>query len=273
MKIFGLFGEKLCHSLSPQIHEIIFNELKINGVYNLFEIKKDNFYNSIKSIKQLGINGVNVTIPYKIEIMHLLDEITDEALNIGAVNTVKICEDKAIGYNTDYYGFGYMLLKGNIQVEGNNFYILGTGGASKVIVQYLLDNKAHNVTLVSRNKNILNTGKVQIIDYIDLNSVKDSYCIINTTPIGMYPDINSCCVPISVLEQFKIAMDIIYNPVETLFLKYARENGLVTINGLYMLLGQAIKAQEIWHDITIEKDLFDNITVNLLCKYNNLVNL
>lgn len=267
MKTLGLFGEKLGHSLSPEIHEMIFRELDIKGSYSLFSIEKDNFCKAIDSMKTLGVNGVNVTIPYKVDVMEYLDEISDDAIKIGAVNTVKVVGDKTIGFNTDYYGFGEMIYKGNVRVKGNNFYVLGAGGAAKGIVQYLNDNGASEVILVSRDKikalqAFSNIG-IKVINYDELNNVKNKYCIINTTPVGMYPKISGCPVDTEILKEFKIAMDIVYNPVETLFLKEAKELGLVTVDGIYMLVGQAIKAQEIWNDIVIEKSLLDKIYVHI----------
>lgn len=267
MKTLGLFGEKLGHSLSPEIHDMIFKELNIKGTYSLFSIEKNNFYKAIDSIKTLGINGVNVTIPYKIDVMEYLDEVSEDARKIGAVNTVKVNGNSTMGFNTDYYGFGDMLYKGNVTVKGNNFYILGAGGAAKGIVQYLKDSEAKEVTLVSRDKakalEAFSNNGVNTIEYEELKSVKDQYCIINTTPVGMYPKVNESPVDKDVLKEFKIAIDIVYNPVETLFLKEAKELGLVTVDGIYMLVGQAIKAQEIWNDIVIEKSLLDKIYVHI----------
>lgn len=263
MKVFGLFGEKLSHSLSPEIHRMIFEKLNIDGTYGLFSIKRENFNNAITSIKTLGIDGVNVTIPYKEEVMKYLDNISNEAKNIGAINTVKVINEKTYGFNTDYFGFGQMIYKGNVEVKGNNFYILGGGGAAKAIIYYLKVNKANSITIVSRNiikaKEKFKGYDVRCIDYHSLKKVKSEYCIINTTPVGMYPNIDECAVNDQILEKFKVAMDIVYNPVETLFLKNAKKLGLNTVDGIYMLVGQGIKAQEIWNDILIDKTLIDEI--------------
>ena len=267
MKTLGLFGEKLGHSLSPEIHEMIFKELKMKGTYSLFSIDKDNFHKSIDSIKTLGINGVNVTIPYKIDVMKYIDEISDDARKIGAVNTVKVEKHRTIGFNTDYYGFGDMLYKGDVIVNGNEFYILGAGGAAKGIVQYLNDHGAREIVLVARDKvkaiEAFGDSRTKVITYDNLKNVTEKYCIINTTPVGMYPKTRECPIDTSVLKEFKIAMDIVYNPVETLFLKEAKKLGLVTVDGIYMLVGQAIKAQEIWNDIVIEKSLLDKIYIHV----------
>lgn len=262
MKSFGLFGEVLGHSLSPKIHKIIFEKLNIDGTYNLFEIKKESFHKAIDSVKTLNIKGVNVTIPYKEEVIDQVDFISPEARRIGAINTVKIIDDKAFGYNTDYFGFGYMIYKGKVQIKDNDFYVLGAGGAAKAVISYLEDNKAKSINLVSRDKieakKKFKNFNINIIDYNELKN-KNGYCIINTTPVGMYPNISFSPVEKDILKNFKFAMDIVYNPLETKFLKMAKELELKCVDGLYMLVGQGVKAQEIWNDISIDDEILDLI--------------
>lgn len=262
MKSFGLFGEKLGHSLSPEIHRIIFEKLNINGTYNLFEINKENFYKAVDSVKTLSIKGVNVTIPYKEDVIKQLDFVSSEAKRIGAINTIKIVENKAFGYNTDYYGFGYMISKGNITIKNNDFYVLGSGGAAKAVVSYLEDKEAKSINLVSRNKESAKESfknfNINVIGYDDLKD-KKGYCIINTTPVGMYPKVDFSPVDKEIIANFSFAMDIVYNPLETKFLKMAKELGLKYIDGLYMLVGQGVKAEEIWNDIKINDEILDII--------------
>ncbi len=262
MKSFGLFGEKLGHSLSPEIHRIIFEKLNINGTYNLFEINKENFYKAVDSVKTLSIKGVNVTIPYKEDVIKQLDFVSSEAKRIGAINTIKIVENKAFGYNTDYYGFGYMISKGNITIKNNDFYVLGSGGAAKAVVSYLEDKEAKSINLVSRNKESAKESfknfNINVIGYDDLKD-KKGYCIINTTPVGMYPKVDFSPVDKEIIANFSFAMDIVYNPLETKFLKMAKELGLKYVDGLYMLVGQGVKAEEIWNDIKINDEILDII--------------
>ena len=262
MKSFGLFGEKLGHSLSPEIHKIIFKEKNIKGTYNLFEIKRENFNKAIDSAKILNIKGVNVTIPYKEDIINQVDFISAEAKRIGAINTVKFLNDKTYGYNTDYYGFGYMIYKGNVKVKDNDFYVLGAGGAAKAVISYLEDNMAKSINLVSRNKEEAKKSfkdfNINVIDYKELKS-KKGYCIINTTPVGMYPNVDNSPVDKEIIASFNFAMDIVYNPLETKFLKISKELGLNVVDGLYMLVGQGVKAEEIWNDIKINDEILDVI--------------
>lgn len=259
MNAYGLLGEKLSHSLSPEIHKEIFKKLNIKGSYSLYEVNKNDIDSVIDSIKILGINGINVTIPYKNVIMKTLDNISNEAKEIGAVNTICIKNNKSIGYNTDYFGFGEMLKKFNVECRDKNIVILGAGGASKAVVQYFYDNKAKNIYLVSRNpKTVYNKKFIKVISYEELENIKDADIIVNTTPCGMYPNIDNMAINKDILTNYKVAIDIIYNPKETKFLKEARKLGLITVDGLYMLVGQAIKAEEIWNDVKLtNKDLED----------------
>jgi shikimate dehydrogenase len=244
MKKFGLLGEKLIHSKSPQIHKEILKYINREGTYKLIETSKEKMSQYINKY-----DGLNVTIPYKIEVIKYLNDITDVAKNIGAVNTIY----KGVGYNTDYYGFKKMLNIKNIDVENKMIYILGTGGASKAVHQYLKDNNSKSVIFVSRSKQNKNT-----ITYSELNDVNGDI-IINTTPVGMYPNIEKSPVNNKILKNFNIAIDLIYNPLETKFLFHAKELGLYTVNGLYMLIGQAIKAEEIWQECDIEIELLEKI--------------
>ena len=240
MNSYGLLGEKLGHSLSPDIHEEIFKKLNIKGSYSLFEVSKDNIDNVIPSIKVLGISGINVTIPYKNEVMKSLDDISKEAQEIGAVNTISVNDGKTIGYNTDYFGFGEMLKRFNISCKNKNIVILGAGGASKAVVQY-------------------NKEFIKVISYEELEDIKDAEIIVNTTPCGMYPNIDSMAINKEILKNYKTAVDIIYNPIETMFLREAKKLGLKTVDGLYMLVGQAIKAEEIWNNTKLKDSDIEEI--------------
>ena len=152
MEFYGLIGEKLGHSLSPVIHKRVFELLGIEGAYKLFPIPKEDIKYYGKSLKVLGIKGVNVTIPYKQEVMKELDFISDEASKIGAVNTILLKDNKLYGYNSDYFGFGMLLDNNNIKVKDNVVVVMGNGGAAKALLQYILDNNPKKLYLVTRNK-------------------------------------------------------------------------------------------------------------------------
>ncbi|MCR1899459.1 shikimate dehydrogenase [Irregularibacter muris] len=260
-QLYGLMGEKLSHSLSPAIHAEIFQKLNISAHYHLFEIEKSNLRDAILGLEALGIKGVNVTIPYKVEIMKYLDELSSEARKIGAVNTLHIEKDKIMGYNTDYHGFGMMLSHYGVEVKNKKTVILGSGGVSKAVIQYLKDEDVGGITLVSRDKNKARAtyNDLEIVDYRELPFLEQKDILINCTPLGMYPYIQECPVRKRVLSNFSWIIDLIYNPPETLLLKQAREIGIQGINGSTMLVGQAIKAQEIWNNTLFSEEFMEAI--------------
>lgn len=264
--LFGLIGEKLGHSISPAIHLKLYKILKMEASYDLFEIEKQNLEADFKALIGKGIKGFNVTIPYKVDIMKYLDEVSVQACKIGAVNTICFEKDKIIGHNTDYHGFGRMLQKNEIPVNDKKIVVLGAGGAAKAVIQFFIDNGAKEVLLVSRDVKRAEESfkEVKIIDYNELKLLKQGDIIVNCTPCGMYPKIENSPVDETCIGKFSSAVDLIYNPKETLFLKFAREKGIKTVNGLYMLVGQAIAAEELWNNIIIDEAVVNEIYNELL---------
>ena len=258
---YGLIGEKLGHSISPEIHELILRKINIEGVYNLFEIKAEDLKTAVKGLKALGAKGVNVTIPYKIQVMDFLDTVSREAEKIGAVNTISFKSGTLSGHNTDYHGFGATLKKAQVDICDKKAVILGTGGASRAVIHYLMDNGIKELIFVSRNpeETLKNIKDFKVISYNDLDKLNDGDIIINCTPCGMYPKADNSPVSKGVLSKFSSAVDLIYNPEETLFLKEAKGLGLKTVNGLYMLVAQAVAAQEIWQGIKICDESIEEI--------------
>ena len=146
----GLLGEKLGHSLSPKIHKLIFQELNIAGDYSLIEIERENLSYFFSQAKE-KFDGMNVTLPYKTAVIPYLSSITNEAASIGAVNTISFLKEETKGYNTDYYGFDFLLSSNGIEVKNRKIAVLGAGGAARAVLQYLNDNDAGNILVVSRN--------------------------------------------------------------------------------------------------------------------------
>ncbi len=260
-QLYGLLGEKLKHSFSPIIHSEIFKELDIKGNYHLFEVNRPDLKNAILGLRSLKAKGTNVTIPYKVEAMKYLDDISIEAKRIGAVNTIAIKDNKTIGYNTDYHGFGMMLDNYEIDIKNKKAVVLGTGGAAKSVIQYLIDNEIGNVMIVSRNASATNEkfSGFNIISYNEIQHLKNQDIVINCTPCGMYPNVENSPITKNNVSKFHTVIDLIYNPLETLFLRYANELGLKGVNGLYMLVGQAVKAEELWNNTVIESNITKKI--------------
>ncbi len=271
--LYGLLGQSLTHSISPEIHQAVFDKLGISAHYHLFEVELNKLQDAVKGFKAIGAAGINVTIPYKIEVMQYLDKLSPEAEAIGSVNCIAFVNNETVGYNTDYFGFGMLLERYGIKTEGMKATVLGYGGAAKTAISFLLDHGAESIVVAARNvsSNTLvvaekDSDKVSLVDYNQLMLHTNRDLIINCTPCGMYPNIDEVPVSISILKNYNTAIDIIYNPLETLFLRHAKEAGLKTVNGLYMLVSQAVAAQEIWNGILLTQADVDQI-YNLVAEY------
>lgn len=252
MSKYGLLGETLGHSLSPKIHSLIFQYTDLSGEYSLFPTKKEDLLNLIGKVRSGDINGLNVTIPYKTEVIQYLDGISEEARFIGAVNTIYMQNEKLIGANTDSFGFKYTLDINDVEVLGKRVAVLGTGGASKSIV-FVLENMGAQVNLFSR------MPKDSQKAYDELNENHNYDIIVNTTPVGMHPDVDSSPIKEECIGNAEVVMDIVYNPIETKLLSYAKKAGIKNVNGMYMLVGQAVKAQEIFNATIIDKSIIKKI--------------
>ncbi len=235
----GLIGYPLGHSFSPSYFSNKFRELGItNSEYIAYPI--DNI-RKVENIFDNDISGLNVTIPYKEKIIPYLDELSEEAFEINAVNTICLRNGRRVGYNTDAYGFELSLknLLGTTRVE--NALVLGTGGASKAI-KYVLNKLNIGFTVVSRSNQYLTYAE------LDKNIINTNKLIVNTTPLGMFPKAHECPdLPYSALAGKHFLFDLVYNPEKTLFLKKGELQGCSIKNGYEMLVLQAEKAWEIWN--------------------------
>ncbi len=260
-KKYALIGYPLGHSMSPIIHKELLKIASVNGKYDLVEILKEDLETSFyEKLKRL--NGFNITIPHKINIIPLLDKLSPKAKLFGSVNTVDIKDNKTIGYNTDCDGFLRSLEAENIRLAGN-VLICGSGGVSRMFA-FESALAGAEVTLAVRNSslNAANDIKKEMqeklskdCNIIFLSEAKGGYdLIINGTPVGMYPNIDNSPLEEKVIKSSKAVFDAIYNPIETKFIKYAREGGLKYVNGLPMLVWQAAVAEEIWNDVKFSKE-------------------
>jgi len=241
----GLIGERLGHSFSPGIHRYL-----ADYSYELFEMSENEIGDFLRSDR---FDSVNVTIPYKKAVMPFLDEISDEAMRIGSVNTITRTASGGLrGDNTDYFGFSYLLRKSGIEIMGKNVLILGTGGASLTARTVSADMGAKKITFVSRS------GEINYENVYE--RCADAEVIINCTPVGMYP--NNLASPIR-LEQFSRVegvADMIYNPSKTKLLLDAEQLGIRNTNGLTMLVAQAKRACELFLGEQIDDREIDRIT-------------
>ena len=265
----GLLGARLGHSLSPQIHQLIFKELGVEGTYELLEVPPEELYEAVHEMRGKYC-GVNVTIPHKINVMAALTTLSMEAQGIGAVNTIHFYNGAIRGYNTDYSGFGRLLEHNGIEVEGKSAAVLGTGGASRAVLQYLIDHGIAKLLLVSRNtqgiapymKTLCSSVPTQFVNYVHLERYTGDL-LINCTPVGMYPNVEASPVSLKTVGNFETAIDLIYNPTQTLFLQQARQLGKQAVNGMFMLVAQAVAAEEIWLQRKIGNDVILKIAAEM----------
>ena len=241
MKTFGLIGKKLGHSFSQKYFEEKFKRSGIlNSRYLNFELENIDVLKSL--LKTRSFSGLNVTIPYKESVIPFLDSLSDEAKTIGAVNTIAFKSGKLIGHNTDHIGFRNSI-KPFLENTMDRALILGTGGAAKAVV-FALETIGLDCLMVSRHPNN------NELSYADLNEyvLKHHLLIVNTTPVGTSPNINECPkIPYNCITENHLVVDLIYNPSESLFLKKAREQKAVILNGKTMLIQQAEEAWSIWN--------------------------
>lgn len=271
---FGLIGEKLGHSQSPAIHTKLFQLLGIQGTYDLIEMNRCDVPNELLRLKREGYAGLNVTIPYKVDVMPLLADIAREAQVIGAVNTIYMTDEGNFGYNTDYSGFGRSLDHAGIAVQNKDCVVLGTGGAARAIVKCLYDKGAKSITIASRNPKekpeftaFAQKLNGNMISYEELADKKDGDVLVNCTPVGMYPNIDASPVPATVASLYPAVVDLIYNPKTTRILQYAQQQGAKTLNGMYMLVAQAIGSEEIWLNRSIENAVIEEIAKEMEKQY------
>lgn len=243
MKTYGLLGKSLSHSFSKKYFTQKFIDLGLSD-HEYVNIEIGSIEELSGRLKKQPLLGFNVTIPYKETIIPFLDEVDEVAKQIGAVNTVVVKDGRLVGYNTDAFGF-HQSIKPFFKPQHERAFVLGTGGASKA-VEYVLKQYGVDVFFASRKGT---NGSVLNWNDINENVVKHHLLIVNTTPLGMFPDVDSKPdIPYSALTDQHLLVDLVYNPEETLFLKLGKEKGARILNGLTMLQQQAEKSWEMWSE-------------------------
>lgn len=247
---YGLIGKKLSHSFSAEIHPKLFN--CDYSLYELDEGELENFFSKRRFM------GINVTVPYKKAVMKYLDYIDDDAEKIGAVNTVLNKNGRLYGYNTDFSGLKALIVSSGVSLKDKSVIILGSGGTAKTAKAVSENLGAGNITLISR------TGKNGADTYENLKKYhKTADILINTTPVGMYPDVNESPVSIREFERLTAVFDVIYNPLRTKLVCDALKKGIIAEGGLKMLVFQAVFAARLFSgkDIPEKKscEIFEQI--------------
>lgn len=262
MDIYGILGFPVGHSLSPLLHNKAFKNLGINAEYDYFEISPDRLkYFFSNEVINLPIKGLSVTIPHKISCMEFLDEISESAQKIGAVNTIKNENNKLIGENFDWIGVRDSVLE-EIDFKNKRVGICGAGGAARAatfaashaacseLIIFVRDPQKHQKFATDFNCKVLN--------FPDLNSKAKSIeidILINATPVGMYPEINLSPFNLDLLAGKPIIFDMVYKPLQTKMLQEAKAKGFKTITGEKMLLNQAYKQFEFWTGMPSPKEI------------------
>ncbi|SEO32986.1 shikimate dehydrogenase [Amphibacillus marinus] len=262
----GLIGHPIQHSLSPWIHEQFIKQVGGTGGYQLFEMNPATFDQEIRQFKSCQIDGFNVTIPFKERIIPFLDFIEGDAATIGAVNTVVAKNGKWYGYNTDGQGFVQALKKSYPQFfhAGAAVLLLGAGGACRGIYAALAKEGFKKITIANRTiqraeelASITNhTENVSVVSYLEAErTLQDYTIIINTTSVGMQPDVSNQAISLTNLQDCALVCDIVYRPFWTSFLHQAKSRGASVHHGHEMLLYQGKIAFELWSGVTIDADL------------------
>ena len=258
MKQYGCIGKKLTHSFSKEIHARL-----ADYEYNLIELDEQQLQPFFES---KDFAAINVTIPYKQAVIPYLDEVSDIAQRIGAVNTVVNRNGKLCGYNTDYYGIKALIERVGLELQDKKVLVLGTGGTSKTACLAAADMGARAVLTVSRRKTDLHIDYAQAVA-----EHADAQIIINTTPVGMYPDCASVPIDVAAFASLEGVIDAVYNPLCTNLVLDAKARGIKAEGGLYMLVMQAVAAVEIFLDTKIAKDAANRVFADVYAAKENIV--
>ena len=243
----GLLGEHLTHSFSPLIHKML-----ADYEYKIYDIAPDALE---KFVKDSDVDAFNVTIPYKKAVMPFLDEISTEATAIGAVNVVVRKNGKLYGYNTDYFGFSYMLDSAKINVSGKKALLFGNGGAAATIKAVLADRGIGETVIIDKDDNTPE----------NLMRHTDTCLVINASPVGMYPNNRKAVVDLSRFPKCEAVLDIVYNPARTELILQAEALGITAVGGLSMLVAQAARGFELFTSNTYEEGIIEAI-INKICR-------
>ena len=253
---YGLAGKNLSHSFSEFIHKE-FNLYE----YKLYNLSEDEFD---KILKLKKFKGLNITIPYKKDVIEYCDVLDDTVKKIGSANTVVAKDNCLKAYNTDYYGLKYALARGNVSLKNKKVIILGSGGTSLTAQALVEDSGAKDIIVVSRSSDKkINYDNIYDYNYADV--------IINTTPIGMYPNNLDVLIDIGKFKNLSAVVDVIYNPLNSKLLMKSKEHGIPIVSGLPMLVAQAKASAEIFSGQKISDSYIDKIIKKLCFKISNIV--
>ncbi|WP_443667779.1 shikimate kinase [Holdemanella porci] len=261
---YGLIGEHLGHSFSKQIQTRIAEIENVKDYdYQLVELDKEEFK---KFMEKKDFKGINVTIPYKKDVIPYLDEMDESAKAIGAVNTIINVDGKLKGYNTDFGGFLYMVKAHNVHMEGKKVLIIGNGGACAAVKAVCKHENAKDIVIVSRSANRGAIGYDEMY-----TSHLDADIVVNTSPVGMFPNIANAPIDVSWFHKLECVLDVVYNPILTRLCFEAQEADIKRVIGLEMLIAQAKYTFEIFENMSFDDSIIDEIKKEMLKDRCNIV--
>ncbi len=257
-QLCGLIGHPVEHSISPIMHNALFEHFKINAQYIAFDVT--DLKNAVRGLKGLNFIGANVTSPHKVTVMKYLDKIEVNAGNIGAVNTIVVDDGKLVGYNTDYIGI-IKTLEDKTLIKGSNVIVLGAGGAARAAVYAMQQRQAGSITILNRTfSKAKKLGKRFKCHYGELYNFKISKpdIIINTTNLGMGENKGKSPIDTTLLNNV-VVLDAIYNPLKTKLIRDANKKGCTAINGIPWLIHQGLESFRLWTGKTPEYNFMENV--------------
>lgn len=276
-KQLAILGNPVSHSFSPAMHNYISEKLGNNYVYTALEVAEGDFDAAIEGVRTLGFAGVNITSPFKFKAVEKMDILSESAKKYGSVNTCVNKNGVLYGYNTDAEGFYRSLKREGIEVCGKDILFIGAGGVTKPVMMYFAELGAKSLSIVNRTKEKAQAIADSVAEHynynVEIGINKPHYdIVINTTTVGMHPDINSCPVTeMPYVDEKTAVVDMIYNPEKTLFLQMAQKRGAKIINGLGMLIYQGLIAYELFCDTKLPDGIYDELLENVFNKKKNIV--
>ena len=269
-ELIGLIGHPIKHSYSPFIQNYALELMNLDYIYLPFDVPAENLKSAVNGVLALGLKGLNVTLPHKEKIIKYLDELSEEASIIGAVNTIVNDHGKLMGYNTDAYGIFETLLPYKDKITGTKVSVIGAGGSARAVIYTLLRHfKPEGINIINRTQQRADTlmndfsqkmrydsfHTFELFPPDNVETLSKSRLIINATTIGMFPEVDDTITDLE--ESFneeQIVFDLIYNPTKTKFLQTAEMQGAKVVGGLKMLISQAAKSFELWTGIEMSMD-------------------
>ncbi|MBL7092662.1 shikimate dehydrogenase [candidate division KSB1 bacterium] len=268
-QLLGVIGDPISHSLSPEMQNFIIQKLGLNYCYNAFHVIPSDLEKAIESFQALNFKGINVTLPHKQGVIQFLDEVSEEARCLGAVNTIVFKNNRRFGFNTDVIGFLDSLGEFRHSLKTKTAIVIGAGGSARAVIYALIQDGIGEIKIFNRTTQKGEKLKSEMISITQFdkiysipptmndltNEIQNASILINTTPIGMHPEVHASPVD----DEFLFPKDIlvynlIYNPLETKFLQKARSAGAHIMNGLDMLIYQGIESLKIWTGVEIETE-------------------